>query len=145
MKKLTKSFKIAFTKAQKFLNKIEYINEGGCVLAALALKSVAKRYNIPCKVSYMYRYDCGALEEARDTVSNGKYNPLSDCDHAAVNINGVYYDSKGTEFCKDFPYKVDTRSHKIVLKSFQNKNIWNPAFDRNNVKLVEKRFNLKIK
>ena len=114
-----------FLKTLKKLNKIPYLNHGGCAIAAYALTThLRERYDIGSKIHYlMDEYDGHRAKSLKRGM------PRS-CGHAVVRVKGKLYDSNGLycieESCFEYTLKV---KKPLVLQSIR-KCTWNDTFSR---------------
>lgn len=130
---------------RSFLDSIDSINEGGCGIAALALKKVAESSGIEFKgFAFLYR-DEWSLANNRSSIENG-YDPEAPY-HVIVNINGVWMDSEKEFDSEDLDeYYVDYDITELDLeRCLENIDTWNSNFDRiSQVPRIEKKLKLKL-
>ena len=111
------------------LNRIPFINNGGCAIVAVGLVEYLKEVykEDGAKIIYLFSNYDGAY----DNINDGNDDS---CGHAVVLIQGKCYDSTGIHTLKSrmandgFEKSIEV-TEKFVIKTI-NKCGWNPSFDR---------------
>lgn len=126
-----------FVQTQQFLNSVEYINYGGCGIAALALYDAAVLEGRKPKIVYLYHpYHEADSRTINEGIMKGEIEPTkaTSCYHICVQIGKKIYHADG-EFTKDheagylldFPKQYVTK--ELLLNSLKYAG-WNSQFDR---------------
>ena len=126
------------------LNKIKYVNSGGCAIVAFGLQEwLNNNYKLNSEIVYMFLPHQDFNQKKLPKKEN------INCAHAVIKIDDNYYDSKGKHSKQDL---IDDGMDKMlilpaiqVFKSINYKNHWNHCFDRTNgIKQVNKILNTNI-
>ncbi len=116
----------------KQLNKIEHINNGGCVLAALAI------YNILIS-NYKDKKPKIIFSDSRDTKAQNKRllreNIPFNATHVVVKLGIYYYDSTGTYTKSELKDIWGSNTlievpYKLAYKAALDRRLWNTDFPR---------------
>lgn len=112
------------------LGNIPSINNGGCGVAALAMYRVAREYDLPVNIMFLY------TDWFRDAYNNNmafmnKTGAYADsCNHVVLEINGIVFDSRNA----DMDISRYTMRHRVtealLLASLHN-DVWTTTFKRN--------------
>lgn len=131
-----------------FLNRIPYINFGGCGISALAIyKWLEKRDQLKedTRIVYYYNDENDYKTNYRLAKTRRKYKselPLAPS-HAVLWHDGKYIDSAG-ENNEYFNYEQYIKNPEFVLQSINNKGDWNWTFDRCNIPKIESGLDIKL-
>ena len=123
-----------------YLQKVPYINDGGCAIAALAIYRWMKqnRPEVPVVMEYRYHsYDQADLKQ-NESFLNGKRVKPRTCSHATVDIDGVAMDCDGPLLGGGAAgFLIHQVNERLVLKSLRT-NDWNCSFRRYHVPEIAK-------
>jgi len=125
------------------LRSINYINGGGCGIAALAMYrwlEANKYLTSNTKVVYLYRnYDKGLYDNNKQYIENGD-GEINSCNHAVLFHYGNYIDCRGVldkVVLNDYPFK-QLIEEEILVESL-NTDTWNSMFNREiSIPFIEK-------
>lgn len=114
------------------LNKIPCINRGGCAFVAYALAEYFKRKHSSIEVKIIFfTEDWNSYQ--RDKLRN---NSPSSCAHAVIQIESIYYDSRGQHTLQQLKdsFGIDDATEiqpELALDCLQSRKVsWNCAFRR---------------
>jgi len=131
---LTQLFKPTFENKIKYklkkINKLSFINNGGCGIVAYSLAKYIKKNYPDKKVEIVFlfkKYDIFSYENIQNKMPDSSM-------HVVIKINNLYYDSEGIhtleKLQKNWNFKhIAIASKKLTLKSIQVAG-WNPQFKR---------------
>jgi hypothetical protein len=125
-----------FKAVQKYLNKIDCINAGGCGISAYAMFLWLQKNNMlteDVKVVFLHHsYSASDFATNQDFYLHGVGSPVAP-EHVVLMINGVMIDSTGVfNKANDYDYNLAVSIEKaedFLVKSL-NDNNWNSWFDR---------------
>ena len=128
----------------KKLNEINYINQGGCAIAAYGILKYSEKVNVPVKVYYLF--DEYAVPDLLRLKNNGN----GSCSHAVVELDGKLYDSNGEFNGKKYfggsRYESLELTEEQILESIAEPRHWNRRFNRiTGVKAIKKILDVDIK
>lgn len=128
----------------KKLNKINYINQGGCAIAAYGVLKYSKKVNVSAKVYYLF--DEYAVSDLFRLQNNGN----GSCSHAVVELDGKFYDSNGEFNGKKYfnggHYDTLEMTEELLLESISEPRHWNRRFNRSiGVKAIKKALDVDLK
>lgn len=122
----------AFKKTLEFLEKIPFIDNGGCGMAALALYDAAKREKKQAKIVYVYHPNDDTSYIRNLKFKQGKVKRAEACMHIVVKVGRTHYDAAGKvprAYLQNYLHDSEiTREHLIA--SINNIKDWNPLFSR---------------
>lgn len=123
-------FKTDISNKLSKLNKIPYINKGGCAIVAYALQAyITKAY--PTKESeIIFLFTPSDRKGLRNTINN----KVDSCEHAVLKIDNTYYDATGI-YTRDELHSNWNIGGTVIIDSNLtqdciNKAEWNPCFNR---------------
>jgi len=139
---------------QCFLNNIEFINEGGCGIAMLAMYRWLKK-NKQLNKSTCFYYLYSSWSENRylnnKEVLKTKNGKPDCCTHAMLYHNDLFIDSLGNYnfsiVSNDYNWLQKITDEKFIIDSINNYNYntWNSDFERKkNIKIIEKGLNIDL-
>lgn len=116
----------------KEVNKIKYINLGGCCVYAYHISRILTKLKISHKVVIMDIYPNKVIE----SLINGNFIGAN---HVLIYSNGFYIDSKGlsTTYNKYGSKKKINLDLNVFKAWSENRNIWNPTYSTRNNKKIE--------
>ena len=122
---------------REYLDNIPWINSGGCVIVALAMKRWLKKNRPKEKTSIIYTYPnkSSFYRQNKKCLKDDKNTPTS-CLHAYLKHEGVLKDSDSTlpkGFLDVFHIIKD---EVFIIKSLNNIDSWNTMFDRNFIPII---------
>lgn len=134
-----------FKEAINFLGSLDYVNCGGCAIAAVYLYDLLIKEGYKPELVYCY-YDYSLSFDLNEKFINGEGKKLRGCSHAVVMVNGEYYDSNGLDNSIKNQYdKFHIMSRDIVLHSIKKPSNWNNTFHRpTNMKRIKQYFGYSI-
>ena len=121
------------------INKIDSINSGGCAIVAHSLEAYIRRTSPKLNPIIVYLYYSNEHEKAENIANGNNEN----CGHAMVQVDDLYYDSKGIHTLQDVLERMDIIQPTIpdlVLRSIRE-NSWNSYFDRGDAPTICKILN----
>ena len=141
----------SFRGALKFVNTIPRINQGGCAIAALAMKRWVDNNKPESSFKFVIlnkSWDTReALHNMKISAENNKKNHAS-CAHVCVNFEGKFYDSRGPLDISDYKFVEFLRDDEeaAMVKAINDPGCgsWNYSFDRDNVKLIAEKLEIEL-
>lgn len=137
-----------FEQVRQYLSDIPYINRGGCGIAALAMARWLLKNNGQADIMFFMGYNNTKdfLNNTRSVYDNQMKNtpapiPVAPS-HAGVVIEmygddgAAVVDTDGKLNLLRFSYTHTFYNEDIIVQAVNNIRSWNPAFNRNNVKLI---------
>lgn len=135
--------------ARQALSKIPYINQGGCGISALALHRWIKK-NANCNTVFVfgdndvntYKKNMAASIDVNDNPGSAAHVGLIIYDYdsgnqSIVDCNSVYNMAR-------YEYLNVTKDEAFVVRSINQISEWNPAFERNQVKVIAKTLDIDL-
>ena len=117
----------------KEVNKIKYINQGGCCVYAYHISRILTKLKISHKVVIADSYP-------DDVIESLKTGPFMGANHVLIYSNGFYIDSTGlmTNYTK-YSYKKKIDLDLNVFKKWaEYRPIWNNTYSTRNNKKIER-------
>ena len=117
----------------KEVNKIKYINQGGCCVYAYHISRILTKLKISHKVVIADSYPDNVIESL-------KTGPFMGANHVLIYSNGFYIDSTGlmTNYTK-YSYKKKIDLDLNVFKKWAEcRPIWNNTYSTRNNKKIER-------
>jgi len=117
---------------QSYLQRVPGINQGGCAIAALAMKRWLEKKGISSHITYNHNEDeVGYYNNMKRRQGIGW---ADSCMHALINCQGKLQDSCGLWFGRRHgKIKNIVMSEEMVLESINCSHRWNPQFNRAHV------------
>ena len=99
------------------INKIPYVNRGGCAIVSLAIQRYLKNKNIKSKIVFSHYYKDETM---------GSLRP---CNHSYIKIKKHFYDSKGI-YDKVQYHKRTINDEYELIQCINDVYGWNNSFNR---------------
>lgn len=125
-----------FLQLRRYLQAIPYIDEGGCVIAALTMFRWLKQRQTASQIVYFYdNRNSDSFQQNETYLKNDISVWPASCNHAYVSVNGKLYDTNGRQ--------TDGRQHHtvtiaLVVDSIKNITGWSNSFDRDFIPYIMK-------
>lgn len=136
--------KTTFKQTINFLSEINYINRGGCGVAALALFHAAKKEGKDPKIYFIYSSWDQDNIKTNEAFLKGKRKKATSCHHVVVKIGNRWYDAKGTPdmslYFDSSWYIIKETPLKLLKSAVDNPGVWNPDFERKKFIPIIERF-----
>lgn len=137
-----------FKDVRKFLNSIDYINNGGCAVSALAMYLWLEKHGKlgrNNKIVYLYKSNnITSYAQNQRLIENNGGNGSS-CSHAVLKYRGRLIDCEEKVNTKDYSYKQTFNDINLVRLTLNNVHSWNDSFERDKyIPLIEKTLGVKI-
>ena len=125
-----------------YLDNVQWINHGGCAIAALAMYRWLKvngQLTPDTKFAYLYNWTSQAHYQTNLRALEGADIKPSSCSHAVLIFNGRYLDSETEQYPQDFSLSHTIDTEDFMLASINNIDQWNYKFDRSrNIRSIER-------
>ena len=131
-----------FKEVRNFLDKVSFINSGGCAISALSMHRWLKQKNKPSKFVYLYRWR-EDFEQNQKALNDSKVSPAS-CTHAGVLYRKKIYDSRGVVDPQRFAYIHIFNNENFIINSINDLDIWNDLFERSSVDYISENLNINL-
>jgi hypothetical protein len=129
---------------KNYLKKIEYINSGGCGIAALAMYKWLMKNTSVRNIKFLFMY-CGDEEYSYKTnavaIKDGIIQPVAP-EHCCLLIDNNLVDVNN-RINKKYTKRQLIPLHKVI-ESIRNEHTWNPLFDRMNIKKIENKLGISL-
>lgn len=133
---------------QNYLDKIVYINRGGCGISAYSMYLWLKKNNL---INDSFRFVLCYRDYCEDDYLNNS-NVLRDNkgkavapNHMVIFYDGKYMDSEGTVDISEYFWVQHIEEEWFIINCLNNINTWNHYFDRINIRKIEKDLGIKLK
>lgn len=128
------------TEVRNFLSGINYINSGGCGIAALAMIRWIRK-NLNKEIDNIYFEHCSYCDNKNDNkkyIKNG-VGTISAPTHVYISINKKIMDVKTIVKSRNIDGAICFKSEDILLAAINNIKSWNSRFKRRSgIKMIEK-------
>jgi hypothetical protein len=120
---------------KEFLNDVDYINSGGCGVAALAMYRWMEKNNMLKgneTFTFLYVSNDNFFYDNNEKYFKGKEQLIIAPAHVVLNIDGEYIDSTSRSmerFQYHYPRKHENVTEEELLKSLNDPH-WNDLFER---------------
>jgi hypothetical protein len=131
---------------RNFLSSIEAIDVGGCGIATLALYRFLKKNNIFVKMCFGYTNDHTKYFIHNTLVGIYNHDNIIPPSHAFIFDGQNYIDCDNQmlpDDIKEYMPNIQNVSEQYMVQCI-NTPYWNPFFDRNNIKLIEKELEIDL-
>lgn len=143
IKTAKRTSKMTLKQAQKYLSKIDNINEGGCGISALAMYQFIKNNGRIGNTKFVFLYNRKKRYlNNRKSVDGGKVYASS---HCCLFNDGKFIDCDGiVKDVKDYRWIHMADEEEFIVRAINNVGDWNSNFDRKHVREIEMKLNVEL-
>ena len=128
-----------FSEVINYLSGIPNLNQGGCVVASVAMHRWLKKQNVDSEIVFLYNeMEDDTFERNNQILCDTKIKAkFTGCTHSMLFYDGNYYDSDGLNTDSAwFPYEHFVPEN-YAIEALNHSTLWNPMFERSHIKDIE--------